>query len=137
MTTCGSCNAGYIINPDSQCLPCPEGSYSDADSSSCSACGSGKWSEAASSTCSICTSNCGSCATIDTCGSCNGGYHLDEDDECSLCAAGTFAVAGSTLCAPRNPKQYSGPGSSSCSSNFSSCESSLTHFSFYRLYNRM
>ena len=64
-----------------------------------------------------CIEGCDKCSDDSTCETCSAGYKIDDDDQCIICPAGTYAEAGSDTCTPCDDDEYSEEGSGSCSSN--------------------
>ncbi|MEM3062175.1 MAG: protein kinase [Nitrososphaerota archaeon] len=102
-----NCQPGYFkanYLPVVDCLPCPEGSYSNTTNSiNCYSCSPGTYSSTNGSTqCTVCPGGTyceyGQCPTCSSCQA--GSVPTANATTCVLCSPGTYATEGSPSCTP-------------------------------------
>jgi hypothetical protein len=130
--SCSECRSGYQCPNKSTELICSTGFFSKAASTTCTACTANTYSNTAGSeSCTACPANSNAAVgstSILSC-NCNNGFYKDSNLACvacsagstctfntmSVCAAGSFSIAGASVCSLCATGTYSGSaGSSAC-----------------------
>lgn len=124
VNSCVNCEAGQFSKAGASiCVTCQNGTFSHTKASECLGCSQGSFSLYGSSTCTMCQPGTYSEIPNGTsgrvCMECENGTFSNRSgvsahQECIWCAAGFYALSGSTSCTACEAEMYSGQHSGSC-----------------------